>query len=249
MTKLPRRGLWAMAMMMAIALGGGCDPEVPAEPTWAEDVRPILLANCGSCHSFPPTRSAPGPTSAGDGLRLDVYEDTILDEGTEFRGSDVSGRVVPGAAAVSDRIVARAVELETMPPPLAGGKKRPLSSRQQEILLRWHEQGAERGPPAPGNRPPEIELRRPLDESLDGDLLVIQYEIRDPDFDYVTGTLRAVAADADDSIVLTRQLHSGRGEVHASVAGLSGGRYELLATLDDVSEIVEDVAIGEIDID
>jgi hypothetical protein len=241
-TRRAARPAIALALVLA---GTACDPEVPDEPTWAEDVRPILMANCASCHSFPPIRSAPGPTSIGDGLRLDVYEDTILDEGTEFRGTDVSGRTVPGAASVADRIVARAIDLETMPPPLVGSKRRPLSSRQQEILLRWYEQGAQRGPPAPGNRPPEIQLRRALEDSREGDVLVIQYEIRDPDFDYVTGTLRAIPSGGTP-VVVTRALHSGRGEIHWNIATLAGESLDLMATLDDGSVIVEDVAVGSI---
>jgi hypothetical protein len=247
-----RAALSASALVLLLT-GAGCDPEVPDEPTWAEDVRPILMANCASCHSFPPIRSAPGPTSIGDGLRLDVYEDTILDEGTQFRGTDVSGRAVPGAASVADRIVARAVELETMPPPLTGGKKRPLSSRQQEILLRWYEQGAQRGPPAPGNRPPQMQLRSPPQQSGDGDVLIIEYEISDADFDYVTGELRAHYPRTgyfppQPPILITRQLHSGRGQVYWGVGDLRGERFELIATLDDGS-VIRDVSLGLVDID
>jgi hypothetical protein len=250
MTKLARAAFPAAAAALVLALGG-CGADVPDEPTWAEDVRPILLANCASCHSFPPIRSAPGPSSSQDGLRLDVYEDTVLDEGSQYLGNDVSGRTIPGAASMAERIIARAVELETMPPAFAGSSSsRPLSSRQQEILLRWYEQGAERGPPAPGNRPPEMELRRPLDDSRDADVIIIQYEILDADFDYVTGTLRAVPDQGGgDPVLITRALHSGRGEIHWGVSALRGRSFELVATLDDGSVIIDDVSLGTVDID
>ena len=237
---------------MAAASSFGCGTDIPDEPSWAEDVRPILIANCASCHSFPPVRGAPGPSESRPGFRLDVYEDTTLDEGTEYLGVDLGGQVIPGAASVVDRIIARAVEAETMPPPLAAGsgKLRPLSSRQQEILLRWHEQGAQRGDPAAGNRPPVMELRRPLDLSRDENVLVIEYEIRDPDFDYVTGELRAHYprtgyAPPQPPILITRALHSGRGQVHWGVSEFEGQRFELIATLDDGSVRV-DVSLGTV---
>lgn len=240
----------ALACGLLAAALSGCSSDVPDEPTWAEDVRPILLANCASCHSFPPIRGAPGPGEARDGLRLDVYEDTILDDGTEYLGTNVSGKVVPGAASVAERIVARAVDQRTMPPRLSGSTSlRPLSSRQQEILERWVEQGADRGPPAPGNRPPEMTLRRPLSDSQQDDVLVIQYAIRDADFDYVTGMLQAVpTATDDDPIVITRALYSGRGQIHWGVGELAGDSFELIATLDDGSVII-DAVLGTIEID
>ncbi len=240
--------LRATALSLPLAFAGACGGDVPEEPTWAEDVRPILMANCASCHSFPPVQ---GAESVPELFRLDVFGGTTLDEGTEFRGEDVGGEIVLGAGDVSDRIVARAVEQGTMPPALPGNDLtdfRPLSSRQKEILQRWHDQGAERGPPAPGNRPPEMELLRPLSESQDGDTIVIEYEIRDPDFDYVTGELGARSPGGSEVDVITYGLHSGRGEAIWDVSGRSGENLELVATLDDGSESVE-IDLGAVDIE
>ena len=42
-----------LALPLAIALAAsnlGCSPEVPATPTYTNDVRPILMAHCVRCH-------------------------------------------------------------------------------------------------------------------------------------------------------------------------------------------------------
>lgn len=45
---LPRLAVLALGIAAA-----GCDPDLPADPTFDEHVRPILVANCARCHEAP----------------------------------------------------------------------------------------------------------------------------------------------------------------------------------------------------
>jgi hypothetical protein len=49
---LARAVVW-MATLVVVGVAGGCAPEVPANPTFEEHVRPILEARCLRCHSNP----------------------------------------------------------------------------------------------------------------------------------------------------------------------------------------------------
>jgi hypothetical protein len=128
----------ALAGAFGLSAGAGCGPQVPEEPTWEEDVRPILMANCVRCHGDPPLLPN---IPAAVGFRLDVYDDD------EENG-------VAGAATMSSAIYDQAAVQELMPPTyrLTSIDYEPvgrLTARQQEILRLWHEQGAPRGSPAP----------------------------------------------------------------------------------------------------
>jgi len=101
-----------MRLHLAIALAlAGCAPAAPEEPTWIDDVRPILAANCIRCHGDPARNLAP-PT-----FRLDVLE-------------DVGG--VKGARSMAEFVAARAATLGDMP---AEGPS--LASWEKETLLQW----------------------------------------------------------------------------------------------------------------
>lgn len=108
---------------LALLLAGlvtGCGPDTPAQPTWSEDVRPILLANCARCHGEEPAGGAPAA------FRLDRYED--------------GGR--RGARTMAPYLAERAGKRGDMPPE---GPR--LTDRQRDILVRWAEQMAPRGAP------------------------------------------------------------------------------------------------------
>ncbi|SEU20236.1 hypothetical protein SAMN05443639_109308 [Stigmatella erecta] len=97
-------------------------------PTWCNDVRPILLANCISgCH---------GEMTGGSGrpdFRLDAYE---LDGGTP-----------KGAKAMAERIKVRTYDDRNMPPQ---GLPAPTDA-ERELVARWAAAGApECGPPLDG---------------------------------------------------------------------------------------------------
>ncbi len=39
------------ALLLCMGAAVGCGPDVPAQPTWEADVKPIILARCVRCHN------------------------------------------------------------------------------------------------------------------------------------------------------------------------------------------------------
>ena len=202
-----RVALWSV-LVAAVSLLPACEPAVPDNPTWTEDVRPILMSNCVRCHTDPPIAGAPGY------LRLDRYDNWPLDDGT----------MAVGAAAVAPNVTAR-VLAGTMPPVF----NNPLTGRQQEILELWSDNGAPYGPDLPGNVAPEITVEAPVVD-MAARTATMDYTIRDPDGDYVLGFLNA---DDAESFVVTSELHSGPGQVIWDFSAVPAGSYAISAVLDD----------------
>lgn len=221
-----RHPMPALALFIAAAGAAGCAPEVPDEPTWVDDVRPILAANCIRCHSAPPLGGAPAF------FRLDRYGDET---------NPATGNVVvSGAAGYAPTIASYAAE-ELMPPLY------PLTGRQVDVLEAWFAAGAPRGGPRPGNRDPSMDLAEaPAPD--DAGRVILEYEISDADDDLVVGVLRAEPTDADlDPILLSNELVSGRGRVVWRSAGAAAGSYSLVAELEDGDEPVL-VELGTVEV-
>lgn len=97
---------------------GITDPNAGPVPTWCQDIRPILEANCVStCHGAITTGSDRSY------FRLDMYE---ADGG------------VAGAKLMAPRIHARTVVFRTMPPP---GNPEPTEA-ERALIDRWAAGGA-----------------------------------------------------------------------------------------------------------
>jgi mono/diheme cytochrome c family protein len=127
-------GLWAarLGVLLAAVMSAGAAEKVdvsrlPAPLSrpvdFVTDVRPILEANCYSCH---------GPEKQKSSLRLDV-------KAAAFEGGEHGVAIVPGRSAESPLIhfVARLVEDMEMPP-----KGEPLNAEQIGVLRAWIDQGA-----------------------------------------------------------------------------------------------------------
>lgn len=213
----------SIIMMGATALA--CGESAPANPTWATDVQPILAANCTKCHIPPPLDGAPTT------FRLDIYEETVNDEGVQILGAEQMGMFGSIAFQITS-------EDRPMPP------RFPLTDRQIEVLQNWTDNGAPKGAAKAGNRAPTMEAT--LDAAnVDADgFLTIPYVIDDEDFDIVWGELNANGA-ADE--LITRELHSGSGEAIWDVAAAAEGAYDLVATIDDGSARI-DVNLGSFDV-
>ncbi|HET6611250.1 MAG TPA: hypothetical protein VFG83_04645 [Kofleriaceae bacterium] len=209
-------------------LGGlfflGCAPAAPDSPTWNEDVRPILTANCQRCHGYPPIHGAP------KSFRVDVCDDWQSD-GPEEES------FFAGAQIYSVQIATRTGE-KTMPP------RFPLSDRQIEILANWADHGAPCGPPLPDNHKPTFNL---IEQTDDGATVTFSYAILDPDLEVVIGELLATPAAGGDSIVITRELHDGIGEAQWDTATVTPGTYQLSAHLFDGSTDVT-VDVGSVEV-
>jgi cytochrome c553 len=214
-----RAGLAGLIVVLAAA---ACGPAAPANPSWEQDVRPILAANCVRCHRNPPANNAPAT------FRLDQCED--------------ASATLLGASTQSERIIARgSLEGATaMPPPPAAN----LSDRQIEILENWRANGA----PCTGTTAASFVLLRATEESIEAGAapgeqrLAIQYTLEDPARSLVNATVVAVSAGGETHVA-PESLRAGTGELSWSLGGMAPGTYDVLVTLDDGSEIRE-VRIG-----
>jgi cytochrome c553 len=212
--------LSALSLLAALGMAA-CAPSVPANPTWEEDVKPILAANCVRCHRDEPQNNAPMT------FRLDACEDT---------GAKM------GAAALAGAALARATnESAPMPPKPAA----PLSDRQIEVIENWLGNGA----PCTGtaSAAPVFVLLAPVEESLrpgaaPGEhALAIRYAIEDSGA-LVSATVVAVAATGE-TYVAPEPLRAGASEFSWALGSMPAGSYELFVTLDDGADI-RDVRAG-----
>lgn len=203
-----------------------CAPSVPDNPTWAEDVAPILAANCVRCHTVPAIGGAP------DAFRLDTFEDWVADDGQVIRGA---GTMAP---YIRDRV---APQFDTIPPMPPEEGIVELTDRQIDVLLQWapgtgsYDRAAADAQARSGNRSPEMTI---LEQTEVDGTLVIDYEIRDPDRDIVVGEL-VVGASVDGGDVVTGELHSGRGTVVWDTSAFATGNYTIFGVLRDSSGVVE----------
>ena len=226
----PTRDHAGAALPLLVALGGvplalGCEPAATDEPTWAADVRPILAANCVRCHGVPAIGGAP------PWFRLDVYEDTVLDD----------GRILRGAGSMSEFVFLRTSD-ETMPPTASPD----LAAYQIETLKNWaalrpdNDLGYKGRPPKgerEGDGDPVMAL---TDAERVEDEIVFRYELRDPDRDIVSGTLLVTPeALPDDPIEVTALLHAGRDEVRWDTRAIDDGTWIVTAWIDDGDGAIE----------
>lgn len=214
----------ALALLLLAAAAAGCAPEVPAEPTWVDDVRPILAANCIRCHSPPYIGGAPSV------FRLDKFDNEMVEDGPD---SDSDPDLIGGAHDYSLSIKG-VTEQETMPP------RFPLTGRQIDLLAAWSDAGAPHGEPRADNALPTMTVAGEV--AAAPGRIALSYEIADADGDIVTGLLVADPGGGADPapIVVSNQLFVGRGEL---TGALPTGTYELMAELDDGNETTE-VALG-----
>ena len=106
--------------------------DVPENPTYSVEVKPILDAHCATCHTVPPANGAP------DYMRLDQYEDS-------------NGGTVFGAGSMCCAAKFRAVDgiPAVMPPP----PNPRLNPTESEIVRRWADQGCRNFPTEPIGSP------------------------------------------------------------------------------------------------
>jgi hypothetical protein len=199
-----------------------CGESAVNEPTWIDDIRPIMAANCVTCHARPATGGAP------PFFRLDKYGDTALPDGTT---------IILGAAAMADRIAERGGVSGSMPPDY------PRPAWQRDTMVNWGAMPAlgERA----GNLPPAIELRSALPATAQ-DPFAIEYELTDPDRDLADGSLLARPSAGND-VLISAELRSGRGVVTIDLSTLDAGSYALVAALtDDLVEV--EVELGSLSV-
>lgn len=164
--------------MVAGAVGCGGESAVPDQPTWVDDVAPILRANCFPCHG------STADYARYKTVRWDVYDSTdpryaalgfVADPDPMSKVSTFVG--------AADRSHYRNIEIFISPDVPDNGRMPPvpatrLSWRDQRVLERWRETGFKQGTHSP-NHPPTIEwLAHPT-----------LFQVRDEDQDQVLGRL------------------------------------------------------------
>src|SRR5262245_11720238 len=129
-------------------------PARAAEPTYWQDVRPVLRKNCTACHNAKNLREL----DVSGGLALDTYD--------AVRKGGKAPLFQPGKGGVSPLIKALTIDDDSKRMPLGAP---PLSEEQIVLLRRWIDGGAKEGTrpddpgPAVGTLPPR---RRKLDVVL-----------------------------------------------------------------------------------
>lgn len=144
-------GKWLAAACACVLLVAGCGvkkpeevelalKEIPAEPDFNYDVKPILSDKCFACHG-------PDAKKQKAGLRLDTEEGAYKALKNAKKGHSASNRyaIVPGDLAASEvyaRLIAQDPDVK-MPPPASNLT---LSTKEIAVLTRWIEQGAKYKP-------------------------------------------------------------------------------------------------------
>lgn len=207
-------------IVLGVLVGVGlaaCGGEVPANPTYFDDVQPILRANCVRCHGAVPS----DPKIAR--FRLDRY---VKDDAATFDAWDYAQASAGGPAPM----IRVAVDLQApvMPPDYE------LTDRQREILTRWVEQGAPKG--TRDNRLPGIELVAPSDPTTADQALDVEIRAWDDDGDGLIVQLWAHEAGASESEDVPLGPPVGGGLHAASIdTGTLASKhdFEIYAILDD----------------
>ncbi len=191
-------------LVVILALSSGaCAPATPGQPTWVEDVEPILMANCVRCHSAVPSSGAPSS------FRLDRFEDNVLDQET-----------IRGAQSMSLYVSARRHDMPAVGPS--------LSPRQEDILEKWAS-APNQGTRA-GNHLPTASLVTAIPGTVDADLHA-DILVEDADNDSVIGTLSLMASDG--TTALSAPLYAGRQQVDLDTATIVPETYTLNVDLND----------------
>jgi len=206
--------------VLGLALGlavAACGADVPANPTYFEDVQPILRANCVRCHGAVPS----DPKIAK--FRLDRY---VKDDAATYDAWDYAQASAGGAAPM----IRVAVDLDApaMPPDYE------LTERQREILSRWVDHGAPKG--TRDNRAPGIALVVPADPTTADQALDVTIRAWDDDGDGLIAQLWAhdVATSEGEDIPLGAAISNGQYDLSLDTGILASKHdFEIYAILDD----------------
>lgn len=119
------RMLWLTGLVVTYAVAAGCGAAVPTNPTWVEDVRPIMVARCIRCHQSTPTNDP--------GLKTVAFGDFDHQNLSDFSASDLSFAMMSGKAITGKIPITSSPGNGIMPPPPAAK----LADWQIETLQRW----------------------------------------------------------------------------------------------------------------
>jgi hypothetical protein len=216
------------AGILLLLAAAACSPSVPSEPTWVDDVRPILAANCIRCHSPPQI------DGASISFRLDKYGNEEIGD-TEY-DPNKEPDLIGGAHDYATSIASQTAD-GNMPPRFK------LTGRQIDVLAAWDRAGAPRGDPRPDNQRPAMTVSG--DIRVADDRVAFDYEIDDADGDIVTGILKATPMGGGAPFPVSNELFVGRGFLKGVVPT---GSYALSAKLDDGNDDEVEVDLGTVEV-
>lgn len=222
-------------VLLALALAA-CLPSIPAEPSFQQDILPILAANCVRCHGYPTI----GGASAS--FRLDAFDDVIVRPGSPDANTpcglpeDPAAQGVLCGAVTQSRFSALRTQDTFYPMP----PRFPLDDYQIDVLDVWS-RNPTRGAPRRNNQAPAMEIEEVV---RSGESFTLRVRINDADGDLVAGSLHAQIGTAR---VLVGVLRSGPQQLTWTATGVASGTYPLIATLDDGAE-PRIVTLGTIEI-
>jgi len=153
MSKALLASVFALAAAVPVFSLAGCSPEVPANPTYSKDVRPIFMAHCVRCHDEtfrgdPPGSPNPGPPATCHLNRYESTGDCITATSTTCsRGaSECANLPMMGGSYLGPKIdPAFEHDLGRMPPPPAP----PLNDWEYEVVNKWMTNLDANGAPLP----------------------------------------------------------------------------------------------------
>lgn len=139
-----RSGMLAFAAALALTALSACSPEVPAHPTYTNDVAPILDAHCVRCHGANDMLNAfPFPVYGSVQAPVRCYLQRYDDEGDCTSAGTTTCK--SGAANCAGLIVAYTNyppgNIQHMPPPPSDS----LNKWELDVLKNWLMTGS---PPA-----------------------------------------------------------------------------------------------------
>lgn len=216
---------------LSLIAAASCMPNAPADPSFQQDVMPVLAANCLRCHGAPAIGGAP------EDFRLDSFEDVMVRDRLLPAGDPMCESPNPssdcfpvtnlGASSMAGIAAARAGDDDRPMPP-----RFPIEDHQVELLENWAASGAGRGEPRAGNGRPQAAL-----DTVEraGTVAHVRVRVDDPDRDVVGGSLHAQVSGAE---VFVGLLHSGMSSVTWDASGIAAGTYPLSARLDDGAAVV-----------
>ena len=150
MSKALLASVFALAAAVPVFSLAGCSPEVPANPTYSRDVKPILMARCVRCHDEtfrgdPAGSPNPGPPAT---CHLNRYENTGDCTATSLTCSiGASGCAnTPGLGSYLAGKIDPSVDDSLRMPPLPADR---LSDYEWGVLNRWMTNLDANGAPLP----------------------------------------------------------------------------------------------------
>ncbi len=146
---------WTLGAVIVLAggLGAGCAPPVPANPTYAADVRPIFMSRCVRCHGaggmlnnehlttgLDAGVNAPGRFLASSNGYFDHYEDqgtcTVTNNVLTtprpgcMAGAHTMATITTGTASLGGRVNATSARMPPLPAP-------PLDDWELKVVNAW----------------------------------------------------------------------------------------------------------------